>query len=613
MQTLQMFYREKDLVVSPTRYPKPISQVAENIAVITATEIEAMNAHTVAEVLNRVAGVFVNFNQDFGAASLIFIQASAARQVLVLVDGVPWNFLSEGSAQTNSIPVGIIDRIEIIRGPASSAWGSSLGGVVNIITKSVGDAPRPQGRVRASYGKDNTQDYRAELAGEAGTVGYYLFAGYQYSDGLKDSREYENPAVYSKLSLSVWDKANLGFSIGYSEPDIKLGDFPSQDITSNGEVRNLFATVALNAALTKELSIDTSFYCYSQKFVQQNDAFGLGMNGAPGELFLKTIFDEQTYGGSGKLVWKTSMHTAVLGGEYAHGKLDQTLDAGSVLQGFGVLATASSNPDIHRWALFANDTIVIDSFSITPGIRFDYNDITGAFISPSLGITYTIAEHSILRASVARGFTIPPLSFTSGGALFLDPNPDLDPEEVWSYQAGAETAALPYVWLKATLFFHDLDDRLERDLFGGGPPTFNDIFINSGSTERRGIEFELQTAPVYHVSFIGNFAYTDLSPADESGSDKIWAYNLGVQYDDQNSFKAQLFGHFINWDFDPSVNAADDDIIWDFNLIKGFGLNESIKAEIFFTVHNILNGDQYTQGDNQNPRRWAEAGLRIKF
>jgi vitamin B12 transporter len=134
MKILRMFYREKDLVVSPTRHAKSVSQVAENITVVTVREIEVMNAHTVAEVLNRIPGLFVNFSQDFGAASLIQTQGSEERHVLVLVDDVPWNFLNSGAAETNSIPVGIIERIEVIKGPASSAWGSSLGGVINIIT-----------------------------------------------------------------------------------------------------------------------------------------------------------------------------------------------------------------------------------------------------------------------------------------------------------------------------------------------------------------------------------------------------------------------------------------------------------------------------------------------
>src|SRR3989339_884580 len=104
MEILRLFYKEKDLVTSATRYPKPVSQAAENITVITAKEIEDMNAHTVAEALNRTPGLFVNSNQDFGAASLISIQGSEPRHVLVLIDGIPWNFMSEGSAETRPIP-----------------------------------------------------------------------------------------------------------------------------------------------------------------------------------------------------------------------------------------------------------------------------------------------------------------------------------------------------------------------------------------------------------------------------------------------------------------------------------------------------------------------------
>ena len=94
MQILRLYFKEKDLVISPTRHPKHISQVAENITVVTAKEIEAMNAHTVADVLNRVTGLLVNFNQDFGATSLIYSQGSEDRHVLVLVDGMTWNFLT---------------------------------------------------------------------------------------------------------------------------------------------------------------------------------------------------------------------------------------------------------------------------------------------------------------------------------------------------------------------------------------------------------------------------------------------------------------------------------------------------------------------------------------
>jgi vitamin B12 transporter len=63
LQILQMFYKEEELVVTPTRYPKPISQTAENITVVTAEQIEAMNAHTLTDVLNTIPGVQVDIRK----------------------------------------------------------------------------------------------------------------------------------------------------------------------------------------------------------------------------------------------------------------------------------------------------------------------------------------------------------------------------------------------------------------------------------------------------------------------------------------------------------------------------------------------------------------------
>ncbi len=608
MAILQMFYKEKELVVSPTRHPKHISQVAENITVVTAKEIEEMNAHTVAEVLSRTTGLFVNYNQDFGASSLVYIQGSEPRHVLVLVDGITWNFLSEGSAETNSIPVGIIERIEVIKGPASSAWGSSLGGVINIITKEAGNTKRPAGCVSASYGEKNTQDYRAQISGRAGPAGYYLFAGRQDSDGLRYSRYFDNYSLYSKFNIPISRDVDVDLSIGYCEPHIGLGDFPSWDITSTGVYRTFFSTASLDASLTREFSFKVSFHQFKQKFIQMNNHIkGLEPYVAPGELCKDITYDEKTTGGSGSLVWRHGMHTAVLGVDYDDGKLDQMVKAGPLFQRMGAQPTTITHPEIERWALYANDTIVIDRWSITPGIRYDNNSATGSFVSPSLGITYRLDEDSILRASMARGFTVPPLLTTSGGGLFLDPNPDLEPEEVWSYQAGVESAVARYLWVKATVFHHDLENAL-----AAGPPPLSWV-INKGKIRRQGVELEAETVSFYNLSLLAGAAYVDIDPPNDKGSNEMYAYNIGVRYDDKKSFRAQLFGRYVNWDLDPIYEADYDDFIWDLNLNKKIYAKEKTATELFLTAHNIFNGSQYTHSEKKNPERWLEAGIRVKF
>lgn len=613
MAVLQMFYKEKDLVVSPTRHAKPITQAAENITVITAKEIERMNAHTVAEILDRIPGLFIVSNRDFGASSLVQTQGSEERHSLVMVDGVPWNFLNSGHAETNSIPVGIIERIEVIKGPASSTWGSSLGGVVNIITKGVGSTDKPTGSLRASAGERSSQDHRAELSGKAGPAGYYFYGGYQHSDGLRPSRGFDNYSLYSRAEMPLAEKTRGGVSLGYSEPDIDLGEFPSGDLLSKGKELTFFATAFLNTALNKDLSLHLSFHHFKQRYSGENNVLGLGMFGTAGEQYLNTRYDEKTNGGDIKLIWTKEKHTAVFGLDYDHGVLAQTLETGTFLQSWGVPAKSCSHPDRTWWALYANDTVVLGRWSITPGIRYDHNDITGSFVSPSLGATYRVSDHSLLRASVARGFTVPPLAWTSGGGLFLDPNPSLDSETIWSYQIGAEMSILNSLWIKATLFHHEVEDTLQRATFAGGPPAYNDLIVNGRDTRRQGIEFEIESLPLWNFSIVAGVSYVHVSPATYSGSKNLQKYTFGVRYDDRHSVSAELFGHYLWWDLPSEARARYDDTLWDFNVAKNLYTRGDTSSELFFTAHNLFNGAHYTYVDSKNPRRWLEGGLRIKF
>jgi len=613
MQFLRMFYKDKDLVVSSTRNEKLISQVAENITVITSDEIEAMNAHTVAEALNTVPGLFINSNQDFGTFSLINIQGSEDRHVLVLVDDVPWNFLSSGAAETSSIPIGIIDRIEIIKGPASSTWGSSLGGVINILTKQTGNTVKPTGSIRASYGKNNSQDYRAEISGMAGPVGYYLYASDQDSDGLMISRYFDNQSFYSKVDVPVSEKVDLGLTVGYSAPRIGFGDFPSGDFYSTGLLRTFFATGSLNASLTKELDLKLSFYNISNKSIMCNKALGLGLTGPHGAPYLESIYNEKTAGARSQLVWTKGAHTAVLGMDYGSGNMGQINNAGAFLQYLGTAATFRAMPDIQQWAAYANDSIIMGRWSITPGIRFDHDSITGSFISPSIGSTYRLGRETILRGSVSRGFTAPPLSSSSGGGFFLDPNPSLESEEIWSYQAGMESDALNYIWVKAALFRHDLKNAIIKDLFGAGPPSYNDIIINNGKSRRQGLELEAETIPFYNLSLLTGFSYIAISPPAGSGASNIYSIDIGIRYDDNKSIQAGLSGRYVCWDVSPAYMADYDDFIWDMNVNKKIMASANLTTELFLTAHNILNGSQYTFVDSKNPGRWLEAGIKFNF
>jgi len=140
--------------------------------------------------------------------------------------------------------------------------------------------------------------------------------------------------------------------------------------------------------------------------------------------------------------------------------------------------------------------------------------------------------------------------------------------------------------------------------------------VNKGKQRRQGFEIEAKTIPVYNTSLFGGFAFIDAKDRD-TGERLLnvprYTYDIGIQYNDNKSFRALLKGHYIWWNADPSFNGEYSSFIWDLNLIKKVYTTDRKTVELFLTAHNIFNGSQYVIDLFKNPRRWIEAGARLKF
>lgn len=592
LKILEMFYEDKDLVVTPSRDPKPISQVAENITVITAKEIQAINAHTLADVLRFVPGIQVDVRGGFASVDNVSIQGSSPRHALVLIDGVAQNYLSSSVADLGGIPVQQIERIEIIKGPASSTWGSSLGGVINIITKSPDENRRFGGTASASIGERTTGDFRTDLSGTVGGLGYYLYAGGLTSDGLRSGMAVDRGDFYTKLSFEPTDELRLLFTLGYGKGSRDEGVVPTYDALLRDETRNLFYTFSLNNALSDKVDLDMSIRGAERRFDQAQLALKSGVEQSDS-------FKDGSVGGSAKMTVRDGIHQLVIGADYDNG----VLKADSISGG---------RQRLEKWAVFANDTIVVGNFSLTPGLRYDWTSTNGDFISPSIGATYTLYDKTILRAYVARGFSIPPLSATYAGGSFLVPNPGLGVEKVWSYAVGFETTALNAFWLKSTVFRHDVSNGLNTESLPNG----NFVAVNKDKQRFQGVEAEIKSVPVFNTSVLGGFSFVD---ARDRGTDEIlqgiarYTIDFGVDYDDRKTLKGTLRGHYIWWNAAQDSGGDYSTIIWDLTCAKKIFENSSVAADFFFTAHNLFNGSQYLDKNFQNARRWFEGGLRVAF
>jgi vitamin B12 transporter len=588
---LLMYFKEEELeVISATRSLKSIAQTAENVTVVTAEEIELMNAHTLTDVLNTITGVQIDIRGGLGNLTSPTIQGSFFNHVVVFIDGIPITSLSDNSTDTGVFPVQFIEKIEIIKGPASSIWGSSLGGVINVITKSTGKEEKIKGTLYASYGEDNTGDFRAEAYGRKNNFGYYVYAGRLQSDGLpglRDNMDFSGNNLYVKLSYDISSNTSLLFTVLYNKNERGDGKFPEYDFSDSDETSNFLTSLTLNTSLNDNLNLSFSLRKSKMDFDFKEELLSTG------DVF-KISTEDYSYGATAKLTWKYKKHNIVFGSDYDNGTSD----------------IISNEKRLRKFAVFANDTLLLNKFSITPGIRYDDINITGGFVSPSLGITYEISDNTILRFFVARGFSIPILSASVDNETFYYiGNPNLDVEKVWSYQLGVETGALKYLWLKISAFRHEISDVIVDEVISEEPLLWTKI--NKGDQRREGMEIEVKTLPVYNTTLFAGTTFIDVSGSSTDLTMPKYTYDLGLEYNDKKSFRAVLKGHYIWW-----INAFDGDynsFVFDFNVIKSLYKKEDHTLEVFLTGHNIFNASQYAIDDYENPKRWIEGGLRYRF
>jgi vitamin B12 transporter len=154
------------VVVTASRIPQSAENVLADVTVVTRDEIERSGQSTLVELLQRQPGIEITSNGGAGKASGIFMRGTNTDHVVVLVDGLRINSATLGTTSFENLPLGQIERIEILRGAASSLYGAdAIGGVIQIFTKRGNGAPKFT--AFAGYGRYNTRRAEAGVSGGA--------------------------------------------------------------------------------------------------------------------------------------------------------------------------------------------------------------------------------------------------------------------------------------------------------------------------------------------------------------------------------------------------------------------------------------------------------------
>ncbi len=464
----------EQIVVTASQRQQSLQEVPVSISVMEASELQMRNAQTIVDALRYVPGVNITGGQVNIRGSSGFSYGAGSR-VLLLLDGVPFIAGDTGELVFESIPVGQIERIEVVKGASSALYGSNaLGGVINIITKDIPETPETDVKTYAglynkpSYGSwawsDRNRYYNGESISHAyksGDLGVTLAFSRQFDDGYRENDYHRRYNVYVKTKEDFAGSSSLTMNFGllyqYGGQYLYWRNLDQALIPpvlqQNDDVRSI--RYYINALYNGVLSDKALF---TAKVLWYHNDWGYETINAIG--MTKSLSDEIQVEGTTTLVLDR-MNTLTAG-------LDGTFDM--------VNADLFGEHSGGGFAAYAQDEYKItDELALTAGVRFDFQSVglttPGGQVNPKAALSYTPVTGTTLRASFGRGFRVPAVAeaFLSAEVSNLQalPNKDLQPERSYSYELGVSQAIGGLGTADIAAFRSDYDNLIEVGLIPG--------------------------------------------------------------------------------------------------------------------------------------------------
>ncbi len=477
-------YDFPELVVTASRAGEtPYSEVAGSMTVITAEEIAVTGRTTVADVLRQVPGLDVVQSGGPARRTSVFMRGADSDHTLVLLDGVE---LNDPTAVGNSFDFGTlflnnIDRIEILRGPQSTLYGSNaIGGVINIITRK-GSEENAGLSLQAEGGSFSTQRWQGNFAGSSGRLDYSIGGLYHGSKGFSAANEaYGNTEAdgFANMSLNAQVGAQLSENLSTRlfvnwfdvQADLdqngKLGDDPNFDYTQTQLATRLQTTLnALEGRLISRL--DFSLNQISRETIDEKD------DARPDNSSRYTTEGSRTKANWLNTYALNDATTLVAGLEYEKEEATTSFASESA---FGPYESSFGPESASTTSLFLQgNTAVAGNVHTAFSLRNDRHELFGSKTTWDASAVVRLRDEALrLKLSAGTGFNTPTLFELN------DPNygnKELQPEESTGWDVGFELA-LPNSPLRfsVTYFQNSFDNLIGVD------SNFRAININKART-----------------------------------------------------------------------------------------------------------------------------------
>ncbi len=521
--------------VTATKTARALSEVPASISIITESDINNSVATSADELLKEVSGVDFKHPLGFmatGTSNKITLRGfggSTEGRTLLLVDGVPMNDSYFSGVEWNQIAVDDIKQIEVVKGAGSALYGSNaLGGVINIITK------KPKGfksTVDLSYGSMNTKIGSASTSGTVGAFGYYLSGRWLKSDGyqadigsnikpntIKRATERENATV--KFNYNIDDSSSVGASYLYFH---NQSSGVLEVVGGYNPYEQQMQTLQANYSKIFENSSELQITLYSKISETSYDSLESSKTAIK---YQNSATINETGGTLQYTYIINDMHTLTSGIDFQFGYAKSEDDYVS-----GPFNTVEGNQDYQ--ALFLQDEIFLGSdWVINIGGRFDryenhsgkghdetqtptfdttYDSRTFTAFSPKIGVLYHISDMTSLKGSIGKAFRAPTVydlyrTWISGSYTYAS-NPDLDPENVLSYEIGLEQK-IGQGLLSVTAYRSDAEDFIYSITPDPAVSTYKEK-TNVGKVQIHGVEVELGYPLSESVDFNANYTFNE--------------------------------------------------------------------------------------------------------
>ena len=467
------------LVVTASRREQKLVDTPVATELITRREIEETGGSDAAAVLLERTGIALEGGHPTGSAAML--QGFDAQRVLILLDGQPLTGRMSGSFDLTRIPAGMLERIEVVKGPQSTLFGSdALGGVINLITRDGGHAPAvsaemvsgTQGRMDVS-GRAQAQFGKLSLLADGGrrqvaiTPGLSRDAGarsQQWDALLKARMHMSNKAAFEVSGLLVDESQRWQTGQLYNFAD---------NLQLSGRAT---ARITLGAHLLTP-TLFTSEFRHTPARSSTSDIT------VPGNTEIQRLNEAEL------------LHSFTAG--------SLTFDNGiemrdELLRSMNISGGSRSLSGVDAYSQL---TWGVGALSIVPGLRVSTSAAWGTHWTPRLALRYRASEAVTVRASAGSAYRAPAfkelfMSFLNTGAstqYMVRGNGDLKPESSTNLSLGLELTR-PRYYMRAQIFHNDFDDFIETQAVGDSAGFTVYTYGNIANGVTRGGEIEFNTA-----------------------------------------------------------------------------------------------------------------------